>query len=67
MPHGDDFRYSSQNDWNNQFDNLGKLMEFINNSTDMNMKVCIPTAEVMFYKINSQYHNSDFLTLKTKY
>lgn len=51
MPHGDDFRYSSQNDWNNQFDNLGKLMEFINNSTDMNMKIEYGTLSDYFNKL----------------
>ena len=39
MPHGDDFRYNIEAEWNDQFNNLDKLMDYINNRPDMNMKV----------------------------
>ena len=39
MPHGDDFRYNTESEWNDQFNNLDKLMDYINDRPDMNMKV----------------------------
>ena len=39
MPHGDDFRYNAGTEWKKQFDNLNKLIEYINNNKDMQMTV----------------------------
>ena len=39
LPHGDDFRYYEEKEWDDQFTNLQKLMNFINNNKKMNMKV----------------------------
>ena len=39
VPHGDDFRYTSQREWHEQFGNLNKLFEYINNDKDMNVQV----------------------------
>ena len=39
MPHGDDFRYNAASEWKKQFDNLNKLIEYINSNKDMQMMV----------------------------
>ena len=38
MPHGDDFRYNFDSEWTKQFENLIKIMEYINKNKDMHMK-----------------------------
>ena len=39
VPHGDDFRYSSLKEWEQQFHNLEKLIGYINNNSEMNTQV----------------------------
>lgn len=40
MPHGDDFRYNIEREWEEQLANLDKLIKFINGREEMQMKVC---------------------------
>ena len=39
MPHGDDFRYESASEWDKQFGNLKKIMEYMNNDETMRVQV----------------------------
>lgn len=39
LPHGDDFRYFEAKEWEAQFTNLQKIMDYINNNPQMKMKV----------------------------
>ncbi|GFN89313.1 alpha-mannosidase [Plakobranchus ocellatus] len=48
VPHGDDFRYTSQEEWLKQFGNLNKLMDYINKNQDMNMQVQFGTLSDYF-------------------
>lgn len=48
VPHGDDFRYSSSSEWDKQLGNMEKLMTYMNNNADMNIKVEFGTISDYF-------------------
>ena len=39
MPHGDDFRYKTEEEWDEQFENLQKIFDYIGNKPELQMKV----------------------------
>lgn len=39
VPHGDDFRYTSDEEWKKQTENLKKLFAYMNSRPDMKVKV----------------------------
>ena len=47
MPHGDDFRYNAATEWKKQFDNLNKLIEYINSNKDMQMTVSVFVRDIL--------------------
>lgn len=40
VPHGDDFRYQSQSEWDKQLGNMAKLMTYMNQQADWHIQVC---------------------------
>ncbi|XP_053373458.1 alpha-mannosidase 2-like isoform X2 [Mercenaria mercenaria] len=48
MPHGDDFRYKTAEEWDKQFVNLEKIMDYINNNPEMQMKIEFGTLKDYF-------------------
>uniref|UniRef100_A0A2C9K725 Alpha-mannosidase n=1 Tax=Biomphalaria glabrata TaxID=6526 RepID=A0A2C9K725_BIOGL len=65
VPHGDDFRYSSQSEWTEQFGNLGKLMDYMNKNKDMNIQIQYGTLSDYFQavEIESQKNRISFPSL----
>ncbi|KAH9519609.1 Alpha-mannosidase 2, partial [Bulinus truncatus] len=54
VPHGDDFRYSSDSEWSEQFGNLGKLMDFMNKDKDMNIQIQYGTLSDYFKALENE-------------
>ncbi|XP_056022821.1 alpha-mannosidase 2-like [Ostrea edulis] len=48
VPHGDDFRYSSLQEWRKQHYNMEKLMKYINSNSQMNTRVRFGTLSDFF-------------------
>ncbi|XP_076463704.1 alpha-mannosidase 2-like [Babylonia areolata] len=48
VPHGDDFRYTSVTEWDHQFGNLEKLIDYMNADRDMNIRVQFGTVTDYF-------------------
>lgn len=40
VPLGDDFRYDKAKEWNDQYTNYKKLMDYMNSNPEMNVEVC---------------------------
>ncbi|XP_061172605.1 alpha-mannosidase 2x-like [Saccostrea echinata] len=51
VPHGDDFRYSNLEEWEQQFGNLQKLMAYINGNSEMNTQVRFGTLSNFFEEL----------------
>lgn len=66
VPHGDDFRYRTQEEWDAQRSNLAKLFEFINAAPRYNVEVKFGTLSEYFEHIDdvTSYPNlsGDFFT-----
>ncbi|BFZ07971.1 hypothetical protein BsWGS_11009 [Bradybaena similaris] len=58
VPHGDDFRYSSSKEWSQQFDNLGRLIDYMNKDKDMNIKVQYGTISDYFNALDKDSEQS---------
>ncbi|GFR83293.1 alpha-mannosidase [Elysia marginata] len=58
VPHGDDFRYTSQGEWQQQFGNLQKLMDYINKNEDMNIQVQFGTISDFFNALTKDVSKS---------
>lgn len=62
-PLGDDFRYDSAKEWDAQFDNYAKIMDYINSHPDLNAEIQFGTLEDYFNsvheEVNAQNPNSD--------
>ncbi|KAK3784564.1 hypothetical protein RRG08_003372 [Elysia crispata] len=58
VPHGDDFRYSSQKEWQEQFGNMQKLMDYINKNSDMNVQVQFGTISDFFNALRKDMSKS---------
>ncbi|XP_041371346.1 alpha-mannosidase 2-like [Gigantopelta aegis] len=62
VPHGDDFRYSGGDEWDDQLGNLEKLMTYMNQSKDMHVVVKFGTVSDYFKALekDKQYISNDF-------
>lgn len=60
VPHGDDFRFKSVDEWNNQFGNLEKIFKFINSSENMNTKIQFGTMSDYFKSLQSDRRGPRF-------
>ncbi|CAG5119326.1 unnamed protein product [Candidula unifasciata] len=58
VPHGDDFRYSSSEEWSQQFGNLGRLIDYMNKDKDMNIKVQFGTISDYFNALDKDTEQS---------
>ena len=52
-PLGDDFRYDSAKEWDLQYNNYAKLMDYINNSPDLNAEVKFGTLADYFNSVEA--------------
>ncbi|XP_005089577.1 alpha-mannosidase 2 [Aplysia californica] len=58
VPHGDDFRYDSSSEWEAQFGNLEKLMEYMNKDPDMNINLEFGTVSDFFNALKTDTEKS---------
>ncbi|KAL4238161.1 hypothetical protein ACF0H5_002872 [Mactra antiquata] len=65
MPHGDDFRYDSWEEWNQQFGNLQKLMNYINDQSGWKIEMKFGTLKDYFeaFRRSKKVSNSFFPSL----
>ncbi|KAK7505480.1 hypothetical protein BaRGS_00003225 [Batillaria attramentaria] len=54
VPHGDDFRYDTRQEWEEQLGNMEKLMTYMNNDRDMNIKVEFGTISDYFKAVEAE-------------
>uniref|UniRef100_A0A0X3PLK3 mannosyl-oligosaccharide 1,3-1,6-alpha-mannosidase n=1 Tax=Schistocephalus solidus TaxID=70667 RepID=A0A0X3PLK3_SCHSO len=63
VPLGDDFRYLSKDEWEAQFNNHKKLMDYINSKPEMRMHVQFGTLSTYFNLVKSRKPASSFPSL----
>ncbi|BFZ11487.1 hypothetical protein BsWGS_14526 [Bradybaena similaris] len=61
VPIGDDFRYDKEKEWDQQYENYEKLMQYINSRTGWNMNVQWGTLRDYFSHIRKQESNKKLL------
>ncbi|XP_060068985.1 alpha-mannosidase 2-like [Ylistrum balloti] len=65
VPHGDDFYYSDSIDWDKQFGNLTKLINYINTQSHMKTKVRFGTLSDYFTSVNKRMTHDSSLKMPT--
>ncbi|XP_053613785.1 alpha-mannosidase 2-like isoform X2 [Plodia interpunctella] len=63
FPLGDDFRYDRANEWDDQFQNYQKLIDYINAKTQWNTKIQFGTLEDYFKAVHAEVKLSNFPVL----
>ncbi|KAJ0173745.1 hypothetical protein K1T71_010894 [Dendrolimus kikuchii] len=63
FPLGDDFRYDRSNEWDNQYQNYEKIIDFINNKDDWNTEVQFGTLQDYFKAVHEEVKLTDFPVL----
>ncbi|XP_045208910.2 alpha-mannosidase 2-like [Mercenaria mercenaria] len=51
LPHGDDFRYDTANDWDRQYKNIKSLMQYINSNGKYNVRMDFGTVKDYFREV----------------
>ncbi|KAL0270255.1 UNVERIFIED_CONTAM: hypothetical protein PYX00_007725 [Menopon gallinae] len=63
IPLGDDFRYQSSLEWDSQFENYYKIMDYLNSNPDMYVNVKFGTLSDFFDALMEESPKEDFPTL----
>lgn len=63
IPLGDDFRYQNSIEWDSQFENYYKIMDYLNNNPDMHVDVKFGTLADFFDALLEESPPEDFPTL----
>ncbi|GBP35991.1 Alpha-mannosidase 2 [Eumeta japonica] len=63
FPLGDDFRYDRANEWDNQFQNYDRIIDFINSNDAWNAEVRFGTLQDYFKALHAEMRSSDFPVL----
>ena len=53
IPLGDDFRYDSSKEWDLQYQNYKKIMDYVNSSPDLNAEIQFGTLEDYFTSVRT--------------
>ena len=53
IPLGDDFRYDSSKEWDLQYQNYKKIMDYVNSSPDLNAEIQFGTLEDYFSSVRN--------------
>ncbi|GIY50393.1 alpha-mannosidase 2 [Caerostris extrusa] len=57
IPLGDDFRYNHDTEWDQQYENYAKIMEYINSRSDWNANVRFGTLRDYFNLVHKRMHS----------